>query len=169
MDGQGGRGFHEHSIQSPRRQSFGTHVPRLGMYLAVACRPSRSTGLCPWAGPDEWKRSTATFESPRRLGPAGQVWCGVPVAAICTVRYALSRPGSCFFCPTGVRGQGLRVSSIVHVSDAYHDFPDTAGQRSHRGLIWPACILNLQNPVQGMGRSALGAAWLDLTALHGMS
>ena len=48
----------------------------------------------------------------------------------------------------------MRVSSIVHVSDAYHDFPDTAGQRSHRGLIWPACILHLQNTVHGMVRSA---------------
>ncbi len=50
------------------------------------------------------------------------MWCGVPVAAICTVRYALSRPGSCFFfARQGGRGQGWRVSSM-HVSDAGHDF-----------------------------------------------
>ncbi len=96
------------------------------------------------------------------------MWCGVPVAAIL---YRQVRTVTTWklllFARQGGRGQGLRVSSIVHVSDAHHDFPDTAGQRSHRDLIWPACVSLAFMVWMGtyLPGHSVQAGWISIAAL----
>ena len=101
---------------------------------------------------DEWKQVAAACDWPRRLGAGRGGSVAVPSDTQPTTTWKLllfARQGP------ASRGQGLRVSSIVHVSDADHDLQPLPA--AHRHLISMGCCAHqgtgfFQLELQRIGR-----------------